>query len=132
MKLPLLPLSLACCFSAASLAEEQKKSFDPKTASGKYTFNPTDTDEMAIVNVTIRKETKKEGAGSGWRADGTMDNSFHGTTVNFKGAQVTVENGAATVHAQFFKFTIKGNTLDWGQGYERTLYREVNGKLLEE
>lgn len=132
MKLPLLTLSLACCFSAASLAEEQKKPFDPKSASGKYTFNPSETDEMAIVNVTIRKETKKEGAGSGWRADGTMDNSFHGTTISFKGAYVTVEEDTVTVQAQFFNFTLKGNTLEFGDEYQRLLYREVNGKLLKE
>lgn len=133
MKLPILSLSLAWCFSAVALAEDGKKPFDPKSASGKYTFNPTDTDEMATVKVIIRRETEKEGHGKEWRADGTMDNSSHGTTVEFKGAQVVVqEDGGVFVSAQFFAFMLKGNSLEWEKGYSRVLYREVDGKILKE
>jgi len=125
MKTPLLAvlaLWICCLAGRAEEKEVPKKPFDPKALSGTYTFNPSCTDEMAIVKVQIRKATDKEGDTEEWRADGTMDNSFHGTVVTFKGAFVTVnEDGSVDVSAQFFSFTLKDKELEWGDGYHRGL-----------
>jgi hypothetical protein len=99
---------------------EEKKAVDPRSFSGEYSFNPTCTDEMAIVNVTFRKAPPDETIR--WRADGTMDNSFHGTKITFTGAAVSIEpDGSVVVDAQFFGFQLSGKDLTWRPNYSRYL-----------
>jgi len=121
-------LTIYCLFLGilASFAEEQ----DFKVAEsvlrpleGEYSFNPSDTDEMAIVHVKFRRPSKSEGGKKDeWRADGKMHNSFHGTVVNFKGAIVYKDGDDVVVYGQFFGFKLKKGVLDWLGNYERQLY----------
>ena len=128
-----LCLSLFCgaCVSAegeeAKITEAQLRALE-----GTYTFNPTDTDEMAYVRVKFRRAIEGKEVGD-WVADGTMDNSFHGTVVTFKGAYVYRENeGGVVVSAQFFGFTLSAGSLDWNENYKRSLSLEKKPPAAED
>lgn len=88
---------------------------------GEYSFNPTCTDEMAFVQVKFRRKTKREGGPDGWRADGKMHNSFHGTVVSFKGAHVYKDGDDVVVRGQFFGFKLNKGFLNWLDNYDRQL-----------
>lgn len=125
MKTLLLIVLAACAVTGPSRAEDApnaKKAIDVQALSGRYSFNPTCTDEMAVVNVSFRKAPKDIYSESGWIAEGTLDNSFHGTRIQFTGAWVSVDDdGAVTVGAQFFGFTLSGGYLEWLPNYQRGL-----------
>jgi hypothetical protein len=117
------------CFSLvilASFAEEQNFKVAGSVLcplEGEYSFNPSDTDEMAIVYVKFRRPTEREGGEKDeWRADGTMHNSFHGTVVSFKGALVYKDGDDVVVSAQFFGFKLNKGDLKWLGNYERLLH----------
>ena len=94
-----------------------------RSLEGEYTFNPSDTDEMAIVTIKFRRPNEQEGgAKDEWRADGTMHNGFHGTTVSFKGAVVYKDGDSVVVYGQFFGFKLKKGALVWLTNYERQLF----------
>lgn len=128
-------LFLGCLLAATASAQDKARPKPPKpkpvdirSFSGEYTFNPSCTDEMATVHVTFRKA--REGEHGAWKADGALDNSFHGTAIEFTGAFVEMgKDGSVTVDAQFFAFKLTGKELEWLPGYPRTLYKVVDGVL---
>ena len=123
-----LRLALVCSLLGImpTYAEDQEIKIteaELRALEGEYTFNPSDTDEMAVVQVKFRRPTEREGGGKDeWRADGKLDNSFHGTVVNFKGAYVYKDGEEVVVSAQFFGFKLKKGVLNWVPNYDRQLY----------
>ncbi|WP_038164270.1 hypothetical protein [Verrucomicrobium sp. BvORR106] len=102
-----------------------------RSLEGEYTFNASCTDEAATVKLKFRHATEREGSSDGWRADGTMHNSVHGTEVQFKGAIVSRIGEVIVVDGQFFGFELNNGTLNWTKNYERELYLKSKPKVGE-
>ena len=109
-----------------------QKKVDVSSHAGRYSFNPTCTDENAVVTVAFRKPKHGEYSESGWVADGTLDN-FHGVEIKFKGAPVRVdEDGSVEVNAQFFGFKLSGGDLEWLPNYKRALSKAATAPAQKE
>jgi hypothetical protein len=111
------------CTSVSHSAPSRQPS-DLTPYSGTYTFNFTDTDEHARVEIQFRKNQEPYQSVD-WLADGSIRDGIRNRTITFTGAFVSVgENNEITVDAQFVRFKIKGNRLDWLPGYDHELFKE--------
>ncbi len=117
-----LVISLLGRASAQELATP-KPLMDLSTYSGTYTFNASDTDADAKVNIQFRKN-KEKGDGIEWLANGSIRDDIRKQSVTFTGAWVSVEDdGGLIIDAQFLRFKIKGRCLQW-PGYPYDLYMD--------
>ena len=92
--------------------------------SGTYTFNFSDTDEDAVVNVQFRKNNKEYHL-TDWLADGKMEDRLRKRKVTFSGAYVSTKlNGDVIVDAEFVCFKLVGKRLEWLAGYKHPLFKQ--------
>jgi hypothetical protein len=92
--------------------------------SGSYTYNSSDTDDDATVDVHFRKNYEQYHS-SDWLADGCIRDVIRKRTVTFTGAWVVVEsNGELDVNAGFVRFKILGRRLQWLPSYDHDLFKD--------
>jgi hypothetical protein len=116
----------ASLFGCASVQDKATpmQSSDLAPYSGTYTFNFSDTDEDATVDVHFRMNNEKYRTAD-WLADGSIRDVIRKQTVTFTGAWVVVENnGELTIDAGFVRFKITGRRLQWLPGYNHDLFKD--------
>lgn len=98
--------------------------FDPSPYAGTYTYNFTDTDEDATVEIRFRKNTERYRIVD-WLADGSIRDRIRNRTVEFTGAYVRKADGKSLiVDSEFVRFKISGNRLQWLPGYDHDLFKD--------